>query len=355
MKNITLSLLLLASTVGLAGCGAGSGGNSNSIGAIGAASRGVGRATITLKWPARTVSRLIPAAANRVVVTLKKNGAVYGSPVNMDRPTSGSFVTTQTVENLPTGDYTADALAYPDTNSGSIAQAKVLAQPFTVVDGQTASLNLTMASAITSLVVSGAGGVSSIAPTGTLQVSAAAKDASNATVLTSGTITYSSNAVGVATVSATTGMVTGVAAGTARITATDSESGITSYIDITVQTSYPPAIVADFSNSRIVGLNAATGPNWVPFGTMGSGVNQFNQPWGMATDSQHRIYICDHANARIVRINDLTGAGWVSLSSYSPTNMITYSFSAPCCIAVDSLNRIYVTEGNQNNVIRITI
>ena len=348
MKNFTLSLLLLASAVGLAGCGAGSGG-SNSVGAVSGASRGVGRATITLKWPVRTVSRLIPNAANRVVVTMKKNGVVYGSPVTMDRPLSGSYVTSQTVDNLPTGDYTADAAAYPDTNPASIAQAKILNQSFTVVDGQTANLNLTMASAIASLVVSGAGGATSLAPAATLQVSAVAKDAANSAVLTSGTITYSSNATGVATVNATTGLVTGVAAGTARITATDSESGVSGFVDVTVQAPLSGIFVASIGTSSIANFQDLSGTGWTTLGSSGTGVNQFRYPMGMARDSQGRIYITDNQNNRIVRINDMTGTGWTALVSDG-----THTFLNPTGIAIDSQDRIYVANaGNPTRIARI--
>ncbi len=330
----------------LAGCGGGnSGGGSLSAASVG---RGAGRAAITLKWPVRATFRLIPVASNRVVITLKKNNVAVGAPVIFDRPASGGLTATQTVSSLPTGNYTADAFAYPDATSGAVAQAKAVGQAFTIADGQTSSLNLTMASAITSITVTATESAVSVGVGGALQVAALAKDAGDNTVLTGGSVTFASNHTDIATVDAASGLVTRLALGTVRITATDSESGVSGFFDVTVQNPLPAFVVADFGNGRIAGMRSASNPIWTSFGAIGNGAGQFNGPVGIATDALHRIYICDTHNSRIVRINDMSGAGWVSLSGAGG-----HSFINPQNIAIDSQNRIYVTSYQSGVLIRI--
>ena len=395
MKNFTLSLLLLASAaLGLAGCGAGSGGGKNNI--LSAASRKLGRAAITLKWPARTASRLVPIASNRVVVTLKKNGVLYGSPVIFDRPVSGSFITTQTVDSVPTGAYTADAIAYPDANSGSTAQAKVLNQTFTVTDGETANLNLTMASAISTIAVSGHDDLHSVVADAKLQLSAAAKDSANNTVLTSGTLTYSSSNTSAATVNPTTGLVTTVAAGSTIITVTDAESGVHADYPLAVPAAWPyitylqggapalygvddfngtnsqsydatrgshPAIgdvrgiardkegrlyIAAYTAGVIIRINEMSGAGYttlnVPLG------QSLNPPSGVAVDNQDRIYIVDAIGSKIVRVDNMNGDNWTELGSFGAG---TGQFQFPVSIAVDAQNRIYVTDIDNQRLSRM--
>jgi len=103
-------------------------------------------------------------------------------------------------------------------------------------------------------------------------------------------------------------------------------------------------VVADGTNSRIVSFTDMTGANWTAYGTAGTGVGQFEEPFGVAFDSMHRIYVTDFPGAtfqRVDRINDITGAGWTTFGT--PGNGVD-QFSNPVGIALDSTNRIYVAD-----------
>lgn len=45
-------------------------------------------------------------------------------------------------------------------------------------------------------------------------------------------------------------------------------------------------------------------------GSRGRGVNEFNDPRGIAVYAAGRIYIGDTGNHRVIRIDDMTGTGW---------------------------------------------
>ena len=345
MRRLIALAVLFSAAVSLAGCGAG--GGSSNTGAIGAASRKVGRATITLKWPVRPASRLVPIASNRVVVTMKKNGAVYGSPVIMDRPISGSYITTQTVDNLPTGAYTADAIAYPDANSGSVAQAKVLNQSFTVSDGQTASLNLTMASAVSTITVSGLDDLHSIVPHAVLQLSAAAKDASNNTVLTTSNLVYSSSNPSAATVNPTTGLITTLAAGNATITVMDIESGVQAAYSLVVPAAWPYILYTQDGTDSLFGVDDFNGTNWKDYNAGRSVGAAIADARGIARDKEGRLYLATYTAGTITRINDMSGAGYTTLTIPSGR-----SFSSPNAVAVDSQDRIYIADAG-GKIVRV--
>ncbi len=72
---------------------------------------------------------------------------------------------------------------------------------------------------------------------------------------------------------------------------------------------------------------------------------------GVAFDSDNNLYIADHANNRIRKVNRLTG----TISTYAGTGVAGYSgdggpsslaqLNGPICIAFDSENNLYVTDG----------
>ena len=97
--KIPLSPLLLAA---LLGCG---GGSSSSGGDPAPQRRGV----VRIDWPERP-SRLVPSAANSVVVTLSKGGVPVGSQT-VARPTSEAVF-----EGLAYGHYDVGVAAYPSTD-----------------------------------------------------------------------------------------------------------------------------------------------------------------------------------------------------------------------------------------------
>src|SRR2546426_3257224 len=62
----------------------------------------------------------------------------------------------------------------------------------------------------------------------------------------------------------------------------------------------PKIYVADESNNRIVRMDDMTGAGWTPFGTSGSGPNQFSSPEGLRVGAEGRsLGSADHNN-RIV-------------------------------------------------------
>ena len=75
--------------------------------------------------------------------------------------------------------------------------------------------------------------------------------------------------------------------------------------------------IADEHNHRIVRIDDMTGKGWTVFGSEGSGVNQFNQPHGIAISKSGKIYVADtFYNDRIVRFDDMTGKGWIAYAPY---------------------------------------
>lgn len=98
--------------------------------------------------------------------------------------------------------------------------------------------------------------------------------------------------------------------------------------------------VADARNDRIVRMDDMDGTNWTSFGTMGSGVGQFQQPRGIAVDAQDRIYVADANNGRIVRMDDMNGTNWTEFSQSGDHKVVE-----PFCIALDAQGRIYFSSG----------
>src|SRR5256885_9043438 len=71
----------------------------------------------------------------------------------------------------------------------------------------------------------------------------------------------------------------------------------------------PAIYVADESNNRIVRMDDMTGAGWTPFGTFGSGMNQFKFPSGIYVSAAEQILVADVDNHRIVRKDRMTGGG----------------------------------------------
>lgn len=115
--------------------------------------------------------------------------------------------------------------------------------------------------------------------------------------------------------------------------------------------------VTDTGNNRVVMFNASTTSNfnsgygWITLGTVGNGINQFNDPSGIYIDSSNRIYIADTSNNRIVRINNITGAGWTALGSLGSGNG---NFNSPSGISQDAQGLYYVTDSGNNRIVRFS-
>lgn len=103
-------------------------------------------------------------------------------------------------------------------------------------------------------------------------------------------------------------------------------------------------------HDRIVRMDNIHGDNWIPLGSTGDGINQFNSPRCVAFDSQGRIYIADCGNNRIVRMNDFTGAGW---TVYGEDGNGLGEFNQPNKIFIDSNDRIYISDTENDRIVRV--
>jgi hypothetical protein len=143
--------------------------------------------------------------------------------------------------------WSSDAPGIADVSSTGLVTGKGTGGPVTITatsEGKSGTSSVTVtATAEPVASVEVAPSSASVVVGGTVQLTATPKDA-NGQPLTGRTITWASNATGVATVS-TTGLVTGVAAGSATVTATsEGQSGSSS---ITVSTGGTAALVGQWS------------------------------------------------------------------------------------------------------------
>src|SRR2546425_528562 len=86
----------------------------------------------------------------------------------------------------------------------------------------------------------------------------------------------------------------------------------------------PPAgqiFVVDALNNRIARINEIRRAGWTTFGSAGSGINQFSEPFSIFVSAAGQIFVADRSNNRIVRIDNMTGAGWTTFGTFgSGTN-----------------------------------
>ena len=304
------SALALLAALQLAGCG-----GSSSHGSSTSASA-KGRVSLSITWPEAT-SRLIPVASNSIVVSFARaSGTVVGTKT-VARPTTGN-TTTLTIDSLPPDTLTMTASAYPTTDGTGTAQATA-SQSVAVVANQTTTAAITMASTIVAINLTPA--APSVAAGGTTALTATPVNAAGATVLVSSTLTYSSSAAAIATVSST-GLVTGVSAGTATITVTDSESGKTGTSTVTVTgtgtgTTITSLALAYYNTlttaQKSATLLAASGTNaakWsnlpaTPSGTVGTNNLRNGVSYSSLTDTQKTAWN-NLVNAALVSGQPLT-------------------------------------------------
>lgn len=211
----------------LSGCG---GGDTTAPTVAAAQTATAGRAVFTVRWPQQT--RLIPFAADSIVVRLTRGGALLGQQT-LHRPQNGGE-TTAVFERIAPGDALVSATAFPTSDGTGVAQARAEVA-ITVVASQTVPVRLTLASTIDRMEITPAN-PAALAPGATVQLAATAKNAAGEVVITNtGTIQWSSDSAAVATVQPG-GLVTAVAAGRATIKVTETESGKVGNATITVST-----------------------------------------------------------------------------------------------------------------------
>lgn len=209
----------LALLVALAGCG----GGSSSSGSP--APTGTGFGTLTVNWPSRT--RLIPNAANSIVVRLKLNGKAVGDPKTISRPEGDAPSTTTTLSNLAYGSYTLDLAAYP-TIDGTASDPSTIAQAtgtgsMTVTEDTPGVASVKLSSTVTGITVSPV----SVDKGKTVDVTVSAKDSDGDIVLLaagggSEPVEWSTGSAAVATItgSGPTATLKGVHSGNTTVKAT---------------------------------------------------------------------------------------------------------------------------------------
>jgi streptogramin lyase len=108
--------------------------------------------------------------------------------------------------------------------------------------------------------------------------------------------------------------------------------------------------ITDWVSNRITRMDDITGKNLVTFGTLGSGVGQFNQPLAISIGPDGKIYVADYQNNRIVRMNDMTGSGWTTYGT-AGTGVGQFTFLQGIWITGDG--RIYIADTFNNRIARI--
>lgn len=259
MKTLSFVwLFALAGMVLLAGCGGGNGVGSSGIGQTGSqTSSRSGQLSITVEWPApsRLIgTRLIPAASNSIVVNLLQGTSLIATRT-LSRPTTGNTTST-TISNMAPGAYSLSAVAYPNTNGTGTAQAQATTA-VTVISGQTVPVAVNMASTVDHLEVSPTSVSTQIGSSS--QLTAVAKDVNGNLVLTSA-LQWAVTSTSIATTDQT-GKIRGVSVGTTQVTVTETESGKSASVPITVTPS--TLVLYDSFNytagSPVSGQNGGTG------------------------------------------------------------------------------------------------
>lgn len=189
------------------------------------ASVGLGTLSVNVVWP--PVTRLIPLASNSIEVQVFVGGDEVASTV-IPKP-----LTIASLSDIPTGDVTVTATAYPVADGSGVAQATG-STVAAVTAGNITPVFLTMGSTITHVDVTP---VTVDLTTGlTTTLVATPRDANNNVVLvTPLNIVFTSLNPLIATVVPTSGLVLGVLAGGATITATEIESGVSGSATVNVK------------------------------------------------------------------------------------------------------------------------
>ena len=244
MKKIIPVCIVLGgfSALSVAGCGSGGGNHSPATptaSTVTAATSG-GRATISLRWPDSAVptatsraGRLVPTASFSVSVSfLDANGAVLQTAL-LVRPVNGGTVSASTFSNLPPGNLTVQATAFPNPDGTGVAQASVSGQAL-IVQNQLTPVSLTMNSTITRVEILPV--IVQFTGNGATTLNAAAYDASGNLVLTNQWKWENSDPNIIALVpKGATADITALNVGQTTVTLTETESGslATKVLDVT--------------------------------------------------------------------------------------------------------------------------
>ncbi|TXK70082.1 S-layer homology domain-containing protein [Paenibacillus sp. N3.4] len=111
--------------------------------------------------------------------------------------------------------------------------------------------------------------------------------------------------------------------------------------------------MADTGNNRIQKLTAATG-TWSEWrrsgGGPGSGLGEFNQPYGVALDGSDNIYVSEYDNHRIQKLNVASGVWSEWKKNGGGSGSGAGEFNHPKGLAVDGNRNIYVADSDNNRI-----
>lgn len=102
--------------------------------------------------------------------------------------------------------------------------------------------------------------------------------------------------------------------------------------------------------------HADPGAGWTRFGAHGGGVGRFDRPAATAFLTSGQMLVLDAGNCRLVCIDDITGVGWRTYGHRGhPTtgDVAVGAFADPRGMAVDSADRIWVSDPAAKRVIRV--
>ncbi|HEX6575393.1 MAG TPA: NHL repeat-containing protein [Gemmatimonadaceae bacterium] len=110
--------------------------------------------------------------------------------------------------------------------------------------------------------------------------------------------------------------------------------------------------IVDADLGQVIRIDDLSGTNMVTFGSFGSGVGQLKYPSSIAVDRSGHIYVLDAGNRRIVRIDDMNGEGWRTYDGMAYGGM-GLQVEGASSIAVDSKGRLYYAKPANEVVVRV--
>ncbi|MBB6053212.1 hypothetical protein [Armatimonas rosea] len=239
MSNWTRRQCIQLSLLGLSGLLAGCGGGGSAL-----QDNTPGRLVLRVDWPEPT--RLIPQATGYIQVRVMQGN------LELDRQTlvrpSGATTSEVTFTNVPAGNLTVIGEAYPYSFDAPLARAEF---PVVMGAGQSVPVTLTLASTIQRITIY-PGNFTDLVTRLYTTLRVAARDASNRYVLlTNSQLTWESSDSAIVLPSTTEPLkFFYVKEGTATLTVRDTESGVTSTTQLTLQTAAPISGVRTFTDSK---------------------------------------------------------------------------------------------------------
>ena len=235
-------------SIGLLLGGCGSGGRTISAGNTVADRSATGNATLQIQWPIRKVnSKLIPVASNTILVQISFRGKIIVTKT-VARPSGANPVSTLSFPSLPVGQLGVVIYALPDTTVASETATPTDAQAMgtgvlNVTANKTTTLTITLDTTIVKLVIfpQPTSGTDFINYGAMQTFDVEALDASGDMVLVSPqTISWTTDAPPLFTIvqhTSDTGVdiTAGTVSGDTVLTVTESESGLSSSIPVSVR------------------------------------------------------------------------------------------------------------------------